>query len=182
MANRICGSWSGPKPEVLQLRRGPDMIRFRMDSENSNHGYLDCFVLSNEPFQPQGILKPDAMAEAMRQAAQENEGWIPFNPAEDSFQESAGLDLRSLNEQVAGEHGFIGVKDGEFIHTEHRSTGAILGGQRTVEQGSREFAAGSSPAGQTWREHGPRARRLLRQQRQCQNGRACGMPKTLSRR
>ena len=74
------------------------MIRFRMDSENSNHGYLDCFVLSNEPFQPQGILKPDAVTEAMRQAARQNEGWIVFNPAQDSFQESAGLDLRSLND------------------------------------------------------------------------------------
>ncbi len=90
-----------------------------MDSENSNHGYLDCFVLSNEPFQPQGILKPDAVTEAMRQAARQNEGWIVFNPAQDSFQESAGLDLRSLNEQIAGEHGFIGVKQGEFIHTDN---------------------------------------------------------------
>ena len=107
------------KAGSIALRRGPAVIRFRMDSENSNHGYLDCFVLSNEPFQPQGILKPDAVTEAMRQAARQNEGWIVFNPAQDSFQESAGLDLRSLNEQIAGEHGFIGVKEGEFIHTDN---------------------------------------------------------------
>ncbi len=100
----------------LELSRGRHTIRFRMDSANSNHGYLDCFVLTSEPFQPQGTLKPDAVAEAMRQAARENDGWVPFQPSDDAFQDSAGLDLRSLNEQVAGEHGFIGVKDGEFVH------------------------------------------------------------------
>ncbi len=100
----------------IELRRGRNAIRFRMDSQNSNHGYLDCILLSNEPFQPQGILKPDALADAMRQAALENEGWIPFNPAEDPYTDSAGLNLRSLNEAVAGEHGFIGVANGEFIH------------------------------------------------------------------
>lgn len=44
-------------------------------------------------------------------------GWFAFNPEPDSFTADNPIDLRFLNEKFAGEHGFIGVKDGEFIHT-----------------------------------------------------------------
>lgn len=42
--------------------------------------------------------------------------WFPFGPKPDPFQESA-IDLRSLNERFAGENGYVGVKDGQFVHT-----------------------------------------------------------------
>ena len=45
-----------------------------------------------------------------------NQHWFPFDPKPDSFSESA-IDLRFLNEKVAGEKGFISVKDGHFIHS-----------------------------------------------------------------
>ncbi len=60
-----------------------------MDSKNSNHGYLDCFVLANEPFQPQGILKPSQMAAAAQRLAEENKGWFPFDPPQDKFEPPA---------------------------------------------------------------------------------------------
>jgi hypothetical protein len=41
--------------------------------------------------------------------------WFDFNPDTDSFRESP-MDLRFLNERVAGENGFIGARDGRFIH------------------------------------------------------------------
>lgn len=42
-------------------------------------------------------------------------GW-EFNPKPDTFSTSAMLDLRSLNEKEAGEHGYIGVdKNGDFV-------------------------------------------------------------------
>jgi len=66
---------------------------------------LSCFV-----FVYSGLASDSSAA-----AAGEN-GWFAFDPKPDSFAESA-IDLRFLNEKFAGEHGFIGVKDGEFIHT-----------------------------------------------------------------
>ncbi len=42
--------------------------------------------------------------------------WFAFAPKPDSFAENSAIDLRSLNERFAGEQGFIGVKDGQFVH------------------------------------------------------------------
>ena len=47
----------------IDLKRGANLLRFRMNSDSSNHGGLDCFVLSTEPFRPRGILKPGEVAE-----------------------------------------------------------------------------------------------------------------------
>lgn len=46
----------------------------------------------------------------------EDPAWLPFVPPPDPFTASA-IDLRFLNEKQAGEKGFIGVKNGDFIHT-----------------------------------------------------------------
>lgn len=45
--------------------------------------------------------------------------WLPWVPERDAFQPSP-IDLRSLNEKFAGEHGGIGARDGGFIY---RKTG-----------------------------------------------------------
>ena len=42
--------------------------------------------------------------------------WFAFSPPPDSFGESA-IDLRSLNEKFAGEHGFIAARGDEFVHS-----------------------------------------------------------------
>jgi hypothetical protein len=107
-------AWS--KVGQVDLQDGTNIIRFRMDSGNSHHGYLDCFVLTNEPFQPQGILKPDQLVAATAELAGRNPGWFPFNPSIDKFTAESGFDLRRLNETVAGEHGFIEAKGSQFVH------------------------------------------------------------------
>jgi hypothetical protein len=48
---------------------------------------------------------------------QTDEGWFPFAPGVDPFSAESATDLRCINERFAGEHGFIGVKGGQFIHT-----------------------------------------------------------------
>ena len=101
----------------VTLKAGENTVRFRMTSDNSNHGYLDCFVFSTEPFQPRGAIKPGQMADEMKRLADENKGWFAFDPKPDAFTSSAAMDLRFLNEKFAGENGFIGVKDGNFVHT-----------------------------------------------------------------
>src|SRR5581483_11856758 len=67
----------------VTLKKGPNAIRFRMDSTNKNHGYLDCFVFVDEPFVPSGSVRPDQYAEATRRLAAANKGWFPFNPTAD---------------------------------------------------------------------------------------------------
>jgi len=106
------------KVGTVELVQGHNAVRFRMDSKNNNHGYLDCFVLANEPFRPRGILKPDQLAQNARQIAEQNPGWFAFDPKPDRFRNESGFDLRSLNEKVAGEHGFIAAKGSQFVHSE----------------------------------------------------------------
>lgn len=102
---------------TVRLQRGRNLIAFRMDSKNSNHGYLDCFVLTDEPFEPHGPLKPDEIAQAMRRAAEENRGWFFFRPSATAPSAAPGaLDLRELNEQFAGQHGWIRAAEGRFVH------------------------------------------------------------------
>ena len=101
----------------IPLKAGSNEISFRMDSENSHHGYLDCFVMTDEPFQPRGVLKPDQIAEATNRIAAANKGWFPFAPGPDKFSETSGFDLRSLNENVAGENGYIATQGPHFVHS-----------------------------------------------------------------
>ena len=98
----------------VMLKQGANTLRFRMTSANNHHGMIDCFVLSTTAFQPNGISKPGEAAKVT--ATKGDEGWFAFNPAPDPFNESA-IDLRSLNEKFAGEHGFIAAKGDEFVHS-----------------------------------------------------------------
>ena len=98
----------------VALHAGANTIVFRMTSELQNHGLIDCFVFSAEPFQPRDTLKPDQMAGDLKCLAEENAGWFVFDPKPDDAVESA-IDLRFLNEKFAGEHGFISVNSGHYI-------------------------------------------------------------------
>jgi len=100
----------------VELKKGANILRFKMHGGENHHGYLDCFVLTNEPFEPRGTLKPDQVtADAERRAAGDK-GWFVFAPPPDEFKATSGFDLRSLNEKQAGEGGFIGVKGSQFVH------------------------------------------------------------------
>ena len=101
----------------VSLRAGENTIAFRMHSELHNHGYIDCFALANEDFTPQGKLRPAELAAAARTAAEENKGWFAFAPGPDRFESRGGVDLRWLNEKVAGEGGFIAARGHQFVHS-----------------------------------------------------------------
>ena len=98
------------------LKKGVNQVAFRMHGNLHNHGYLDCFVLTDEPFQPNGILKPGQMAAASKRVQEENKDWFAFSPKAGA-QGDCRFDLRSLNERVAGEGGFISAKGSQFIHS-----------------------------------------------------------------
>jgi hypothetical protein len=105
------------KAGAVSLKKGANSIRFRMDSTNNNHGYIDCFVFVNEPFTPRGTLKPDQLAAATRLVAEANKGWFVFDPKPDPFSAASGINLRGLNEKTAGDGGWIGVKGSQFVHS-----------------------------------------------------------------
>lgn len=95
------------------LVKGQNRIRFQMASANNNHGSLDSFVFSNEPFRPKGILKPDAVSTPSKA----EKGWFAFEPKTDPFHPASGISLRLLNEKNAGDGGFIAAKGSSFIHS-----------------------------------------------------------------
>lgn len=45
------------------------------------------------------------------------QSWIPFDPKPDQFESASAIDLRFMNERFAGEHGFISITNGQFIHS-----------------------------------------------------------------
>ena len=95
----------------VKLAKGAHTIRFRMNSDDHNHGMLDCFVFTAIPFAPHGVTKPGEKAPVVAPPVQA--GCWPFVPAKDEFSADALFDLRSLNEKTAGESGYVTrTKDG----------------------------------------------------------------------
>lgn len=85
----------------MELKKGARTITFRLESQNNNHGMIDCFVLTRVPFAPRGVAKPGqklGLADA---------GTWAFEPDADTFDKDALLDLRGLNETTAGQSGWV---------------------------------------------------------------------------
>lgn len=92
-------AWVKAKPVSLKL--GANSVEVRFESSNNRHGGLDCFVLSPEPFLPQGNRKPG------QKTGLADEGTWAFEPDRDRFSPDAILDLSDLNEKPAGRHGRV---------------------------------------------------------------------------
>ena len=97
--------------EGVDLDAGGQTMKVWLGAPDADKAFagVDAIVLTTEPFEPDGPFKPgetNPREESMTDA----ETWT-FDPAEDGFQDKALVDLRSLNEAVAGEHGFIGLSD-----------------------------------------------------------------------
>jgi hypothetical protein len=56
------------------------------------------------------------MKEELKKLAVEISEWAAFDPKPDPFAATSAIDLRLLNERVAGENGFITVRDGSFTY------------------------------------------------------------------
>jgi hypothetical protein len=98
----------------VALKAGDNAVSFKLESKNHNHGMLDCFVFTSEPFTPRGIRKPGGDIAKINE--QTDMGWFAFAPEADTFKPGSAIDLRWLNEQFAGEKGRIQVKGSDFIH------------------------------------------------------------------
>jgi len=93
------------KVGTVPLSDGSHEVAFRMDSKNNNHGGLDAFVFSRDPFLPNNQLKPGS-----KSGLAEDGKWA-FEPSPDPLKPGALLDLSYLNEKPAGKNGFIKLSD-----------------------------------------------------------------------
>jgi hypothetical protein len=107
-------AWVDAGPVLLAA--GRQEIQLRLEGTPKQHGLLDCFVLTRGAFQPFGLFKPDEAARR-RQAQREDEAnWFSFDPASGLDGAPSAIDLRFLNETVAGEHGRVQAREGQFVH------------------------------------------------------------------
>lgn len=91
----------------LDLAPGRHAIRWELGggTGDKRFGAVDAFVLTTEPFTPNGQFKPGESNPNL--VAQDRDQMWAFTPGPDPLAEDALLDLRYLNENVAGDHGFI---------------------------------------------------------------------------
>ncbi len=92
----------------VTLNAGENTISFKFHSANNNHGSLDCFVFSQSLFMPSGKAKPG------EKLGTDEPGWWSFEPKPDPFTSDAVLDLRDLNEPIAGQSGFLQADGDSF--------------------------------------------------------------------
>lgn len=89
------------------LSAGTRRIRIELTDPKSLAAF-DAFVLTKGMFSPRGKLKPDAPW------PEPAPGFFTFSNSKTVLDPSP-IDLRFLNEKVAGERGFISVKGGQFV-------------------------------------------------------------------
>ncbi len=115
-------SWN--RAGKVKLRKGSQTVRFRFHSDNNNHGALDCFVFTKAPFVPRGALKPG------EKSGKANPGYFSWEPDADQFTADAVIDLSHLNEDVAGQDGYVRAEGNDFLLADGRKVkfwGANLG-------------------------------------------------------
>ncbi len=86
-----------------RLPKGEQTFELRLLAREGEEAVaaFDAFLLIQGPFMPNGQLKPGERSDKA------DPGFFPFEPPLDPFGSQAPLDLRSMNEAVAGEKGFV---------------------------------------------------------------------------
>ena len=98
---------------TVDLFRGKHILTWYLGglTEKVRWGGMDCFLLTTGTFTPNGKYKPGERSPEPIPSFQPGQAW-DFMPETDRLDPSAVLDLRYLNENVAGEHGFIRLAAG----------------------------------------------------------------------
>ncbi|MFW6189679.1 MAG: hypothetical protein ACOC7T_04520 [Planctomycetota bacterium] len=113
--------------------KASNALLFRFEGDGASRGAIDCFMLTDGELTPSGTEKPDDVVSAQPSRPRAGGGRSPgggsragrrggqlgtwaFTPGRDTFSDRALLDLRDLNEEVAGQHGFVRTTgDGGFV-------------------------------------------------------------------
>jgi len=125
----------------LNLDRGRRTLRLKFHSDNQNHGAVDAIFLNDEGLEPIG--KGNPVVEGQKHA----EGFFAWSPGRDPLDGTSPIDLRYLNDEVAGQRGFV-RRDGERF---------VDGDGRTIRFWMVQGGLGDNPE-----EYGRHARRLAK--------------------
>ncbi len=104
------------KAGSVKLTAGAHTVKIRMHGTTDNHGGLDCFLLTNDGFIPNGLLKPGP-----QKPAAPNE-WFPLLADEDPFSPESVIDMSALIEAPAGKHGPVIAKGSDLVFTSRPDT------------------------------------------------------------
>lgn len=98
----------------VKLKRGMNTLDVRINGKVDHHGAIDVIVFTaDRSWTPQGTAKPGEASVALPG----EEGTWAFSPKRDHFGDEALLDLSYLNEDVAGEGGWIRTDAaGDFVN------------------------------------------------------------------
>ena len=113
-----------------ELAAGDHQIAFRWEGGASNSGGLDCFVLTGDPFVPQGTMKPGESAVAAGRA-----DWFPLVADNDRFDPASVIDMSSLVPAPAGELGFLTAVGDELRFEKGDSAVKLWGCGANVQPG-----------------------------------------------
>jgi len=94
--------------EPVKLTAGMHRIAFRFESDNHHHGGIDAFLLTKGQFTPAGKAKPGERAPAEHPGQADT--WA-FNMDIVDPSAPSAVDLRDLNEEVAGQSGFVRLSE-----------------------------------------------------------------------
>ncbi len=97
----LCANWV----HLGEVEIGSGERRFELEllagEGEGQTAAFDCFLLVRGAFEPRGKLRPGQVS------GKADTGFFAWEPGIDAFPASARLDLRSLNEAVAGQSGFV---------------------------------------------------------------------------
>jgi|GEM_PF-1902799 len=89
----------------VQLTEGTHSFEFELikdpESPTSYVSGMDAFLLTKQPFMPSGTLRPG------EKSGLAEEGYWAFEPDSDVFSDASLIDLSHLNEDIAGQNGFV---------------------------------------------------------------------------
>ncbi len=95
----------------VKLSAGKHAFEVRLLAEpgQSKTAAFDAFLLIKGPFMPRGRLKPG------EKSGKAEEGYFPWEPDVDPLEDDCPIDLRYLNETVAGAKGFVRREGKNFV-------------------------------------------------------------------
>jgi len=97
----LCANWA--YLGSVELGAGEQVFELRLLAApgEPHNAAFDCFALVEGLFLPRGRFRPG------EKSGEADAGFFPWEPDSDRFGKEALLDLRSMNEPVAGEKGFV---------------------------------------------------------------------------
>lgn len=124
-----------------KLGSGRHTLQLKFHSPNKNHGAIDAIFLNNEGFVPIGKGNPAIEGQKYE------DGYFAWSPGRDPLDGRSPIDLSYLNEELAGQNGFV-RRDGDRF---------VLGNGRPVR-----FWMVQGGLGDNAKEYERRARRLAK--------------------